>query len=198
LISALARPAADVVDALAARIPRSPFRYTAPNLVAQELTGTGLSQLLSEFGTDDCLRPVVTDGSTEWLVTRAQSMKRFGDLQMIVLRDASGRIAGWYVYCARPEGSGDVLQVVATSSAGEAVLTHLARHARERGVISLTGTLDPVLLSALSEHWALMSPAPMVTRWRMVYSTRPEVLDAFLRDRILLSRLDGEWCQQFT
>ncbi len=37
----------------------------------------------------------------------------------------------------------------------------------------------------------------MTTRWRLVHSTRPEVLEAFLRDWLLLSRIDGEWCQQF-
>ncbi len=39
--------------------------------------------------------------------------------------------------------------MVSTSAAGQAVLTHLAMHARERGAVSLTGTLDPVFLGAV-------------------------------------------------
>jgi hypothetical protein len=184
-------------DRLAARVPRSPFRYDAPTLTAQPLTSPGLARLLSEFGTDDWLRPVVADGSTEWLVERARSLKRFGDLHMNVLRDRSDKVAGWYIYQARAEGLGDVLQAVAVNTAAaDQVLAHLALHARERGVINLTGTLDPVFLSALSEHWAVLSPAPMVPRWRLVFSNRPDVLEAYWRDRVLLSRLDGEWCQQ--
>jgi hypothetical protein len=186
------------LDRLATRVPRSPFRYATPTLTAQPLTGPGLARLLTEFGTDDWLRPVVADGSTEWLVERARSLTRFGDLHMNVLRDASDKVAGWYVYQARPEGLGEVLQAVAVNTAADQVLAHLALHARARAVISLTGTLDPVLLPALSEHWAMLSPAPMVTRWRLVFSNRPDVLEAYWRDRVLLSRLDGEWCQQLT
>jgi hypothetical protein len=183
------------VDHLAARMPRSPFRYEAPALTGETLTAAGLAQLLAEFGTDDYLRPVVSDGSTEWLVERARTMTRFGALEMVALRDA-GKVVGWYIYHARQGGIGDVLQLMSIPAAAPQVLVHLAMHARERGVASLTGTMDPVFLSPLSEHWAVLSPAPMVTRWRLVYSNRPEVLEAYWRDRLLLSRLDGEWCQQ--
>jgi len=115
---------------------------------------------------------------------------------LIALRSPQGQLAGWYVYYAR-RGPAEVLQLVATRATAARVLAHLASHARTRGVESLAGTLDPMFLEALSEHWAALTPAPMTNRWRLVYSEHPEVIDAFLRDRVLLSRLDGEWCQQF-
>ncbi len=194
-LNAAAGPPARLLDRAASRIPRSPFRQQPPDVIAEDLTEASLTQLLMEFGAGNYLRPAA-DGSTPWLVRRARSMKRFGDLQMVALRSPDGRVAGWYVYYART-GPSEVLQAVALSTAADKVLAHLAHHAHARGVVSLTGTLDRTFLSALSERWAMISPAPMVTRWRFVASRRPDVLEAFWRDRVLLSRLDGEWCQQF-
>jgi hypothetical protein len=196
-IVALTRPAAELVDRhVSAKVPRSPYRYEPAALEAETLTDRTLPELLDRFGSSAYLRPVVADGSTAWLVRRARSMTRFGELQMIALREASGSTAGWFIYYAR-RGPAEVLQAVSTAGAARQVLSHLALHARERGVVSLTGTLDPVFLPALCEHWAGISPSPMECHWRLIYSPRQEILEAFWRDRLLLSRLDGEWCQQF-
>lgn len=184
-------------DRLAARVPRSPFRYVDPGLTAEGLNAPGLARLLAEFGPPDTLRPVTTDGSVEWLVARARAMTQYGDLQMLALRDGTGQIVGWYVYYASRGRPGDVLQLVATPVAASQVLDHLARDAIARGVVSLTGTLDPVFLSALSSHWAVLTPGPASTRWMMVHSEHRDVLEAFWRGRLLLSRLDGEWCHHF-
>jgi hypothetical protein len=150
-----------------------------------------------EFGTPQHLRPVTTDGSTDWLVRRARKMKQHGDLQMVAVRDDTGEIVGWYIYYARPGRPGEVLQLVSTPHTARHVLASLARHALDRGVISLTGTLDPTFLSPLASRWAVLTPAPIQTRWMMVYSKHTEVLEAFWQSRLLLSRLDGEWCQHF-
>jgi len=193
LLTAAVRPATHMLDRLAARVSRSPFHYKASELTSEQLTPADLSRLLMEFGTPEDLRPVTTDGSTAWLVERARRMTQHGELHMIALRDSDGDVVGWYVYYANRGRPSDVLQLVATRAAAPQVLDHLARHAGARGVVSLTGTLDPVFLSALSQHWAVISPRE--TRWMMVYSARSEILEAFWRCRLLLSRLDGEWCQ---
>jgi hypothetical protein len=164
--------------------------------VAESLTGERLAELLTEFGTDDHLRPVTDDGSAQWLLERARALRQHGDLQSVALRSPDGVVVGWYVYYAKRGTPSEVLQLVSTSAEARQVLEHLAVHARDRGVVSLTGTLDLGFLTPLSERWAVISPAPMATRWTLVHSTRREVLEAFWRGRLLLSRLDGEWFQQ--
>ena len=173
----------------------SPFHYGASELVAEPLSDDGLRRLLSEFGSPEDLRPVTSDGSTEWLLQRARGMRQYGELQLVALREGDGPVVGWYVYYAKRGAAGEVLQLVAASAWTIAVLEHLALHALARGVISLTGVMDVRFLAALSHHWAVIAPFPRQTKYVMVHSTRPEILEAFWRNRVLLSRLDGEWCQ---
>ncbi|HYK96198.1 MAG TPA: hypothetical protein VE011_10085 [Candidatus Dormibacteraeota bacterium] len=192
---AAAGPLAGLVDRAARRMQRSPFHYRASELVAEPLSDGGLARLLSAFGSPEQLRPVTSDGSTEWLLRRARGMRQHGELQLMALRDGDGPVVGWYVYYAKRGAAGEVLQLVADGAWTNAVLDHLARHALARGVVSLTGVMDLRFLAALSLHWAVIAPFPRQTKYLMVHSKSPEVLEAFWRNRALLSRLDGEWCQ---
>ena len=193
---AAAGPLAGLLDRAARRPRRSPFHYSgASGLVAEPMSDDGLARLLSEFGSPEDLRPVTSDGSTEWLLQRARGMRQHGELQLVALREGDGPVVGWYVYYAKRGAAGEVLQLVAASAWTIAVLEHLALHALARGVISLTGVMDVRFLAALSHHWAVIAPFPRQTKYVMVHSTRPEILEAFWRNRVLLSRLDGEWCQ---
>ena len=196
-LATVARPVAAAMDRFAAALPHSPFQYPPVSVVAEDLSPAQLARLLTEFGGKDFLRPVTTDGSTVWLVERARSMKQHGRLYMIGLRDSDGVLVGWYVYYAKPGGTGEVLDLVGTQASSGVVLRHLAKHARDQGVVNLTGRLDPTFLTPLSDLWAVISPRPMVTRWLHVHSRRPEIIEAFWRNKVLLSRLDGEWCQHF-
>jgi predicted N-acetyltransferase YhbS len=191
----LAGPLAGLLDRVARRVSKSPFHYGASRLVGEPLSDAGLAGLLRTFGSPQDLRPVTSDGSTEWLLNRARRMQQHGQLQLVALRDGDGPVMGWYVYYAKRGAAGEVLQLVAASPWATAVLDHLARHALARGVISLTGVMDPRFLPALSLHWAVIAPFPRQTKHMMVHSTSPEILEAFWRNRVLLSRLDGEWCQ---
>jgi hypothetical protein len=192
---AAAGPVAGLLDRVARRVGKSPFHYEPSALIAEQLSDDGLAGLLSTFGSPEDLRPVTSDGSTQWLLKRARSMRQYGELQVVALRDGEGPVIGWYVYYAKRGAAGEVLQLVSAKEWATAVLEHLARHALARGVISLTGVLDLRFLSALSRHWAVIAPFPRQTKHMMVHSTRPEILEAFWRNRVLLSRLDGEWCQ---
>jgi hypothetical protein len=191
----LASPFAGLLDRLARRVRRSPFHYGASPLVGETLSHEGLARLLREFGSPADLRPVTSDGSTEWLLGRARSMRQHGELQLVALRDGDGPVVGWYVYYAKRGAPGEVLQLVAASEWTSAALEHLAGHALARGVISLTGVMDPRFLPALAFHWAVIEPFPNQAKHMMVHSKHPEILEAFWRNRVLLSRLDGEWCQ---
>jgi predicted N-acetyltransferase YhbS len=190
-----AGPLAGLFDRAARRVQKSPFHYRASGLVAEPLSDDGLARLLSVFGSPQHLRPVTSDGSTEWLLERARGMRQHGELQLVALREEDGPVVGWYVYYAKRGAAGEVLQLVADSAWTNAVLDDLARHALARGVVSLTGVMDLNFLAALSLHWAVIAPFPRQTKYMMVHSKNPEILEAFWRNRALLSRLDGEWCQ---
>lgn len=195
-VSKLSRLLAQPIDGLARRAPRSPYRYDASLLVASELGVDEFARLLESWGPNRLLRPVISDGSAAWLIHRARSLRNRGPLQLVVVRDARAQVAGWFVYHARPGRPSEVLQLVAaTADVASAVLDHLATHALAHDVVSLTGTLDLKFLAPLGRRWASFKADP--ARWMMVHSTHQEVLEAYWRGNLLLSRLDGEWCQFF-
>jgi hypothetical protein len=193
-VAAVGGHAARALDAITTRVPHSPYRYVPQALESAPLTTAELTQLLGTFGSPSSLRPVTTDGSTAWLVERARGMIQHGELQMVVLRGARDRVAGWFVYYANPGGQGEVLQLVATRATAQSVLDALAHHASERGVVSLAGSLHPMFLRPLAERWATFDSE---SRWTMVHSRHNAIVEAFCRGNLLLSRLDGEWCQHF-
>ena len=185
-VAVMTRP----LDAVARRLPHSPYRFDRTALTTEPLSASGLAGLLTEFGRADQLRPVANDGSTDWFVARARGMTHHGDLTMTVLRTPRGDTAGWYVYYAKPGGQGEVLQLAATREQASNVLDQLARDASERGVAGLAGILQTDLLLPLAVRFAQFERDP---RWMLVYSKHPEILQAFWNDRLLLSRLQGEW-----
>jgi predicted N-acetyltransferase YhbS len=195
--SGAAQRVAGLLDGAVRRSEKSPFHYGPSRLVAEALSDDDLGRLLREFGSPETLRPVTSDGSTAWLLQRARAMRQHGELEMVALRDGDGPVIGWYVYYAKRGGAGEVIQLVAPRVWAGAVVDDLAHHALARGVVSLTGVMNLRFLAALSRHWATIAPHPNPRRYLLVHSTRPELLEAFWRNRVLLSRLDGEWCQHF-
>ncbi len=189
-----ARPASLLIDSALRRIPRSPFRPPVSTLTRRELTSEELAGLLEEFGPDQTLRPVTSDGSTAWLVDRASGMTGAGTLHMISVADIRGAVVGWYLYYAMPGGQGEVLQLVSLREAAREVLDDLAQHAYDRGVLSLSGTLHTYFLPHLAARRAVLDSASG-SRWMLVHSENPAIREAFWRGDLLISRLDGEWCQ---
>ena len=194
LLARAARPASQLADSVLRSVPRSPFRIPESTLTRHELTSENLARLLEEFGPSHNLRPVTDDGSTAWLVARARGMTDAGDLHAVSVSDARGIIVGWYLYYATRGGQSEVLQLVATRDAAEVVLCDLARHAYDRGVVSLSGTLHPFFLPHLAARRAVLDSASG-SRWMLVHSRIPAIMEAFWRGDLLTSRLDGEWCQ---
>ena len=196
LPSALAfatRPAIRLFDTALRSIPRSPFRPTKPTLSRRELTSDELASLLDEFGSDRTLRPETSDGSTSWLIERARGMTEAGDLHMVSVADDRGAVLGWYIYYAQRGGQGEVLQLVSIPTAAREVLDDLANHAYDRGVLSLSGTLHTDFLPHLAARRAVLDSGSG-SRWMLVHSRIPAIMEAFWRGDLLTSRLDGEWC----
>lgn len=184
---------ADAMDAVLRHIPRSPYKFKLPDLQVTPLSGSGLASLIAGFQGEDLLRPDTSDGGIEWLVERAKSMHEHGHGQLVLNSlHAKGALVGWYVYYANKGGPSEVLQLVAADREWAApVVDSLAHDAWSRGASSLCGVLHPDLVAPLAARRAVFDPW---VRWMLVRTENPVILDAFIRGRSLLSRLDGEWC----
>ena len=181
---------ADAMDAMLRHIPRSPYKFRAPDLQVTPMSAAGLASLIGGAEGQDLLRPDVTDGSIEWLVERARSMHEHGQLVLNSLH-SKGAVVGWYMYYANKGGRSEVLQLVANSGWAAPVLDSLAYDAWQRGSTSLSGVLHSGFLAPLAGRRAVFEPS---VRWMLVRTENPAILEAFIRGQSLLSRLDGEWC----
>jgi hypothetical protein len=185
-----ATPVWRVADAIAARMP-GPFHVaSAPALVAGPLDGATLRTCIDEVPGGLALRPSFDDGSAGALLDVLTRKQGAGELQAVVLRDARGAIAGWYLYHATRGGVGEVLHVGAHARAQTDVLDHLFGDARRRGVTALTGRLDPALMGALAARHCVFRHRG---EWVLVYARSAGALDAVHRGDAFLSRLVGEW-----
>lgn len=181
---------ARAADALLRRVPRSPYKFKAPDLQIAPDSDAGLASLIAGPKAEDLLRPDATDGSIAWLVERARSMREHGQLVLNSLH-SKGAVVGWYLYYANKGGRSEVLQLVADAGWATSVLDSLAHDAWLRGATSLSGVLHQDFLAPLSGRRAIFEPS---VRWMLVRTQHPAILEAFVRGRSLLSRLDGEWC----
>jgi hypothetical protein len=120
-----------------------------------------------------------------------------GPLCLAAARTSAGEIVGWFVYHAPRAGHGEVLQLVAEEDNARDVFDTLADHATDRGVASLSGILHPRFLDPLGSRWMAVH-SETGHRWMLVRTAHAEILGAFLRGRLLLSRLDGEWAQRLS
>ena len=182
------------LDALATRVPRSPFRRRGSGLKAEPMSAEALARVIREFPAPGWLRPVTTDGSTTWLVDRAANIKTRGPLHLVAARTSGGEIGGWFVYHAPRAAHGEVLQLVAHEAHAVDVFDTLVSHATDHGVASLSGTLHPRFFNPLGTRRAELH-AETGARWMLVRTPHARILDAFQRGHLLLSRLDGEWPQ---
>jgi predicted N-acetyltransferase YhbS len=183
---------ADVMDAMLRHVPRSPYKFAAPDLEVAPLSPAGLSSLIAGTQGAELLRPAAGDGSTEWLIERAKSMESHGHGQLVLSSlHAKGAVVGWYVYYANKGGRSEVLQLVADPAWAAPVLDSLTHDAWVRGATSLGGVLHPAFLAPLAWRHAAFESS---VRWMLVQTPHPAIHDAFVRGQSLLSRLDGEWC----
>jgi hypothetical protein len=193
-LSPITRPLGQFSDALLARMAPDRFHFSTTDLIAKELDDETLLALISRFGAFYSLRPEYDLLSLSWLIRRAERITRRGELRKIALRDASGAIAGWYLYYLNSGGSSEVLQLCARAASAGAVLDHLFHHAWSNGSALISGRLEPQLLPALSSRRCHLNCGPP---WVMFHARDPEIAQTVERGDVFLSKLDGEWCTSY-
>src|SRR5436309_7238725 len=189
-----ASPFCRAADALAVRLPTSPFRQPAPSVVGELLTGETLFTCLSECMGDWALRPEYDDRSLTWLLEVLAEKSKHGVLHPILVRNDGGERIGWYLYYQNPGGLGEVIQIGAKKAWTRQVLTHLFHHAWRHGVAALSGRLEPSLIQELSEHFCFFHHRDL---WVLAHSRNAEIVQTILRGEAYLTRLEGEWALRF-
>ncbi|MGH9876490.1 MAG: hypothetical protein ACRD5H_02540 [Nitrososphaerales archaeon] len=192
--SPIGRPLGQMFDALLARIAPHHFRFTPSDLIPRDLDDETLLACISQFSAFYSLGPEYDERSLPWLIRRAERMKLRGELRKVALHDSSDAIAGWYLYYLKVGGSSEVLQMCARKGFAGAVLDHLFHHAWSHGSELIAGRLEPQLLPALSSRGCYLNCGPP---WVMIHARDPEILQAFDRGDVFLSKLDGEWCTSY-
>jgi hypothetical protein len=186
-------PLARGLDALSARILKFPYRPARPDLVGEELTCETLLDQLAQVGGKHWLRPDYDLESLDWTLRRAASLRRDGSFQKVLVKTADGKIAGWYLYYLNPAGVSQVVQIHANHPHTSQVLDHLLYHAWQNGASVLSGRLETSrhFTQAFSDKHFVFHCGP---DWALFHSRRPELVSAFQRGEVFLSRLEGEWC----
>jgi Acetyltransferase (GNAT) domain len=182
---AVAQPVAAVFDACVGQKFRTEFEE-------EPLHPGGLSAAMAE-SRGYALKPDYDPAALEWLLAQAAAKRRHGSLEGALARDASGRVAGWFLYYLNGSIS-QVLQLGARRGALPALLEQLAHHAYVRGARALEGRMEPQLTVALQRKRVFMQNRGVST---LLHARDERLLIPFLRGDAFFSRLEGEWWMRF-
>jgi len=192
-LAAAAGPLFAVLDAVATRMRRSPFRPTTPTS-GEELTVDAIVDYAPQFIPGAALRPDYDRGSLKWLLDLAEQKVSSGDLRKVLVRNADHEVVGWYLYYLKRGGDSDVLQIAGRHDGLGPVLEHLFSNAWRGGAVAVSGRLEPRFFDDLRARHCLFhgrgSPV-------LVHSRRRELVDAVRCGDAVVTRLDGEWWMCF-
>ena len=190
VLAPLLRPAFGLVDAVAPLISRKAFSSGAPALSAAPLDAGTLRGAIGEFAAGRSLAPRYDERSLAWMLETLARKKERGALQCVRVLNRREAV-GWYLYYCKPDGVGAVVQFGARPGHAEEVFEHLFHHARQRGVVALSGQVDPALFHVYSRTDCLFHHDG--ASWMLVHSRHPELVRAIDRGDAFLTRLEGEW-----
>ncbi|PYP24321.1 MAG: hypothetical protein DMD55_14920 [Gemmatimonadetes bacterium] len=186
----LTQPLCRLLDGAATRILPGRYRERRPATIARTLDRRAMVEYMSRLGGKDSLVPVYDEASFRWLLERLAERHALGPLEEVEVLDEAGAVIGWFIYAFGPDSRAEVVQMAALDDRHPDVFTQLCYHAWQRGAITVRGRLDPQFVKCFTGDrlgFTLAEP------WTLVHSRRPELLAAFHRGDVFLSRLDGEW-----
>lgn len=186
------RPVCRAADAVVTSLPSSPFRQTRPSLAGEELDGSALADCLSEFSRTRSLRPEYDKRSVGWLLAMLGRKAHLGTLRKVLVRDATGRVAGWYLYYLKRGDIAEVVQAGGRDDSISRVFDHLFYDAWQSGAVAVSGQVDPAYMQALSDAHCIFRLDRHSGGVRL-HSRHEEVLQTILRGDAFLTRLEGEW-----
>lgn len=189
-VARLGTPFAALADACAARF--TPLRL-APRLDEEELDAAALLATLDDVAKGLALRPAYDLTSLGWLLAQARAKKHHGVLQSGLLRERTGRIAGWFMYYLN-RGVSRVVQIGARQDSAPAVVEHLFYHAWRHGALALEGRMEPRFARVLGERHCFFHDRAALT---LIHARDPATLDPLHRGDAFFTRLEAEWWMRF-
>jgi len=192
---ALAEPLLAAVDGAATGIRRRRNPLTTPAGSCMEIEAATIVANITGMTGHRVLAPRYDEVTLDWLVKRAAAKTVNGELKMMGVRDAEGRLLGWFIYYLKHRGLSVLMQLAAKPHSGATVLDCLIAHAAQGGATAITGRLEPLLLQPLAARPDIsfqLSPY-----WMVAHTRNPDLMAAIHRGDALLSRLDGEWSMAF-
>jgi len=185
-----------MVDPVIATLAPHAFRVSKPLGTREELDEQMFLSCVREATGDRSLCPDYDDRSASWTFARARCTASGGRMRKFVVRAADGdpHVVGWWLYCLRPDGVADVLQIGSRRGAAGEILDHVFRDAMENGAVAVSGRMDPDLMPALAERRALFCRGPY---WTLLHSPHADLRHAVHRGDAFLTRLEGEWGLRF-
>jgi hypothetical protein len=190
-LATASRPVATLADAIATRVPGSPFRPIERS--AATLCTRTIVAHAAELCDTSSLRAEHDERTLRWLLGRAATRNGGGEL-LTGMVYAGKALAGWYIAHLDQVGIADVAQLRAAPSAVQDVLDHLFSEAWRRGALAVTGRMDARFMEALSDrHSVFHRRGP----WTLIKTRHPEILQSFQSGEACFSRLDGEWSLRF-
>lgn len=186
------QPLGWAADALVTRVGGSALRLTPPALFSEELDSHALAHCLTEFSRNRSLRPEYDGRSAAWLLGMLGRKVHLGAPRRACLRDAHGRLAGWYLYYLKRGGIAEVVQVGGRDDSIGSVLDHLFHDAWQGGAVAVSGQVDPAHMQVLSDACCIFRLDRHSGGVRF-HSRRPDVVQSILRGDAFLTRLEGEW-----
>ncbi|MFL6622877.1 MAG: hypothetical protein ACJ8NR_09695 [Sulfurifustis sp.] len=193
--AAALRPLCRLTDAAAARVAPRLFRLAAPGGARAELDAASLRDAIGAIAGKRALQPVYDERSLDWLLQALAQKCGPGALHKALVRNTRRETIGWYLYHGDSRGIGAVVQLGAKDGCAEEVLDHLFDDAARRGVVALSGQVDPALFHAYARKDCLFHHDG--GSWILVHSPHAELLHAIHRGDAFLTRLEGEWWISF-
>lgn len=155
---------------------------------SEELRPETMAEVLETVSRRYAVRPVYDQRQLQWFLERLAAKRGRGTLRGRLIRVQSGEPGGYYLYYAKPGGTGLVVQMCARPDRIKTVWRHLVADAWRTGTVGLRGKYDAVI-AALADRTLLVKRA----RHTFLLHTRHiDVERAILRGEAFLTRLEGE------
>jgi hypothetical protein len=178
--------AASGLDAVAGRGYRPPLPVSGR---AEPLGNEALLDLHSRLRRQFPLRPSYDKEFLAALFAAMESVVLGERLVRRLVRAEDDRPLGAYVMSVAEQGTAHVLDITAAYDDAGLVLDHAIHDAAGAGAVEVSGRVEPALLPHLAPRKCRLER----TDWVTVKSGDPQLVNAVLSGRALLSRMDGEW-----
>jgi hypothetical protein len=184
-----------LIDRSLRRLISEEQRSTAGQFKGEDVSLEQLLECISEYSQCYSLRPEYDLHTLTWLWNIVAQKKQCGQLRKRGVWTHTGKRVGYYVYCAKPYGVSQVLQIGARAGAFAGVLDVLAKEAMCSQSLALCGWLDARYIEEISAKALYLKHRRDDPLWTQ---TRDASVQATLeKGEAFLTPMEGEWWTWF-